>query len=264
MCQVFNALTPLDRDLFVHFGFGERRPAPFTCIHAAFEYYARLQPDAIAVEHLDQSISYAALNAQADKLACRLRKQGVLPGARVCLLVQRSIPLDGGIVTDSTLEHVLNDSGAILVLALRDFAHRVSSQRVICLEDIIEDDLNTAATPVEPLSSTADPIYIIYTSGAQRQASSAETPQCHQSLVVPDLHVNKHSHAHGAVVCQAPGNIGMRPGLRVAQLLNVAFDMCAWEVLGALSNGCTLCLRGKTSKEWRALMKTVDIIISTP
>lgn len=241
MCQVFNALTPLDRDLFVHFGFGERRPAPFTCIHAAFEYYARLQPDAIAVEHLDQSISYAALNAQADKLACRLRKQGVLPGARVCLLVQRSIPLDGGIVTDSTLEHVLNDSGAILVLALRDFAHRVSSQRVICLEDIIEDDLNTAATPVEPLSSTADPIYIIYTSGAQRQA-----------------------YAHGTVVCQAPGNIGMRPGLRVAQLLNVAFDMCAWEVLGALSNGCTLCLRGKTSKEWRALMKTVDIIISTP
>ncbi|EJD44029.1 nonribosomal peptide synthetase 12 [Auricularia subglabra TFB-10046 SS5] len=262
-------LTPLDRDLFVHFGFGERRAAPFTCIHAAFEHHARLQPDAIAVEHLDQSISYAALNARADKLACRLRTLGIRPGARVCLLVQRSIPmvvgilatlkaggayvpLDGGIVTDSTLEHVLNDSGAVLVLALRDFTHRVASHRVICIEDVIEEDLNTAAAhPVENLSSTIDPIYIIYTSGERRTTGKPK------GVEVTHRNVTN-------LVCQAPGNIGMRAGLRVAQLLNVAFDMCAWEVLGALSNGCTLCLRGKTSKEWRALMKTVDIIISTP
>ncbi len=56
----------------------------------------------------------------------------------------------------------------------------------------------------------------------------------------------------------------MKPGRRVAQLLNVAFDMCAWEVLGSMCNGCTLCIRGKSSKDWRAVMKTVDIIISTP
>ena len=66
------------------------------------------------------------------------------------------------------------------------------------------------------------------------------------------------------VLCHKPGNIGMRPGMRVAQLLNVAFDMCAWEVLGSMSNGCTLCIRGKTSREWRELMKTVDIVIATP
>lgn len=72
----------------------------------------------------------------------------------------------------------------------------------------------------------------------------------------------------------------MRPGRRVSQLLNVAFDMAAWvkfdanddkslsdapstsqEILGSLSNGCTLCVRGKSSKEWRAVMKTVDIVI---
>lgn len=33
------------------------------------------------------------------------------------------------------------------------------------------------------------------------------------------------------------------------------------EILGSLSNGCTLCVRGKSSKEWRAVMKTVDIVI---
>jgi hypothetical protein len=56
----------------------------------------------------------------------------------------------------------------------------------------------------------------------------------------------------------------MRPGMRVAQILNIAFDMGAWETLGSLYNGATLCLRGNTSKEWAALFKTVDVVISTP
>jgi hypothetical protein len=56
----------------------------------------------------------------------------------------------------------------------------------------------------------------------------------------------------------------MRPGMRVAQLLNIAFDMGAWETLGCLYNGATLCLRGNTSKEWASLLKTVDVVISTP
>lgn len=92
--------------------------------------------------------------------------------------------------------------------------------------------------------------------------------------------VHRSSDASSPVVCLAPGNIEMRPGRRVSQLLNVAFDMAAWvgvlsapsnssltspsanqEILGSLSNGCTLCVRGKSSKEWRAVMKTVDIVI---
>jgi non-ribosomal peptide synthetase component F len=52
--------------------------------------------------------------------------------------------------------------------------------------------------------------------------------------------------------------------MRVAQLLNIAFDFSAWEVLGALYNGCTVCLRGNTKKEWIELMKTVDIVFATP
>lgn len=30
------------------------------------------------------------------------------------------------------------------------------------------------------------------------------------------------------VVCLSPGNVEMAPGRRVAQLLNIAFDMAAW------------------------------------
>ncbi len=56
----------------------------------------------------------------------------------------------------------------------------------------------------------------------------------------------------------------MGPGMRVAQLLNVAFDMCAWEVLGSLINGCTIVLRGSKAEDWRKCLSSVDVVISTP
>ena len=52
--------------------------------------------------------------------------------------------------------------------------------------------------------------------------------------------------------------------MRVSQFLNIAFDFSAWEILGALYNGATLCLRGNTKKEWIELMKTLDIVLATP
>ncbi|EFO33957.1 amino acid adenylation domain-containing protein [Roseibium sp. TrichSKD4] len=59
----------------------------------------------------------------------------------------------------------------------------------------------------------------------------------------------------------APGDLSMRPGLRVGQILSIAFDMAAWEILGALSNGATLVIRGKSIQE---TAEKVDVLISTP
>jgi hypothetical protein len=75
------------------------------------------------------------------------------------------------------------------------------------------------------------------------------------------------------LVCLAPGNLGIKPGTKVGQLLNISFDMgkrgpyafavcvifnltcrivlAAWEMLGSLCNGGTLVLRG--SDWWPAL-----------
>lgn len=66
------------------------------------------------------------------------------------------------------------------------------------------------------------------------------------------------------VISGSPANVGMRPGLRVGQFLNIAFDMGAWEILGSLYNGCTLCIRGNTKRDWIAVMKTVHVVIATP
>ncbi|KAI0648045.1 nonribosomal peptide synthetase 12 [Trametes meyenii] len=256
-------LSPQDRERFVRFGFGARQTAPFGCVHHAFEHHAAAQPYAVAVEHLGDTITYGELDRQANVLANHLRAEGVRPGVRVCLLAQRSVlmvvgivavlkagasyvPLDGAIVTQSTLEHVLKDSGAKLVLTMNDYVHRVIDTPAFCLEDI--PSLPQDTSKPKDLSTPADPVYIIYTSGTTGKPKGVEV---------------KHGNVTN-LVCLAPGNVEMRPGRRVSQLLNIAFDMAAWEILGSLSNGCTLCVRGKTSKDWRAVMKTVDIVIATP
>jgi non-ribosomal peptide synthetase component F len=59
----------------------------------------------------------------------------------------------------------------------------------------------------------------------------------------------------------APGSLGICPGMRVGQLLNIAFDMAVWEILGALSHGATLVIRGR---DIEATVRRVDVVIATP
>lgn len=66
------------------------------------------------------------------------------------------------------------------------------------------------------------------------------------------------------VLCLPPGNLGIRPGMKVSQLLSISFDMCVWEILGCLLNGGTLVLRGSAKKDWEDVLRTVDVVIATP
>lgn len=186
----FSALSGLsseDQLLFAKFGVGESQSLPFDCVHHAFEHFASVQPDAVAVEHLADTITYSELNRKANGLANLLRDSGVRPGSRVCLLVQRSIPmvigilailkaggqyipLDGGIVTQSTLDFVLEDSCASHVLCLQEFAHRVAAtdtRRVTVLEKAIAqfDDPESNCRKPDDLAMSNDGVYVIYTSG---------------------------------------------------------------------------------------------------
>ena len=180
-------LSAQDASLFHRFGFGQRQTPSFHCVHHAFEHHVSKHPKAIAVEHLEDTITYQELNDKANALASRLRAMGVCPGARVCLLVQRSIsmvigimatlkagaayvPLDGGIVTQSTLEFVLKDSQASVVLALPEFVHRVSGVPVINLEEALSIR-HEVQDGLEDLSSPDDSVYIIYTSGMLSSSS---------------------------------------------------------------------------------------------
>ncbi|KAG6910275.1 hypothetical protein DXG01_011672 [Tephrocybe rancida] len=264
--ELLKDLPATDKELFTKYGLGEAIKPAFECVHQAFEHHARNHPDTIAVEDFGQKITFAELDRQSNCLATRLRESGVAPGSRVCLLVERSIlmvvgimsvlkaggayvPLDGNVVADKTLNHALKDSGSSLVLVQRKFTHRIGEMPIVCLEDsICESPTNPHCQRPKDLAKTTDSAYIIYTSGTTGVPKGVDV-----------MHKNVTN-----LVCMAPGNLKMGHGVRVSQLMNISFDMAAWEILGSMCNGSTLCLRGKTSKEWRAVMKTVEVVVATP
>lgn len=67
-----------------------------------------------------------------------------------------------------------------------------------------------------------------------------------------------------AVLCTSPGNLGIRPGVKVAQILSISFDMCVWEILGCLLNGGTLIIRGSTREHWEHTLRNSTVLITTP
>lgn len=177
------SLSASDKALFYQFGVGTTVAAPFNCVHQAFEHHARQQPEAVAVEDFEHRITYGELDRQANCLAAHLRSKGVTTDSRLCFVAERCIPLlvgilgilkagaayvplDGNIVSDSTLKHALLGSETSLVLVLKKFAHRVSNSDAICYEDVICSPHNLEHC-IKPLdrSSGNHGCYVIYTSG---------------------------------------------------------------------------------------------------
>lgn len=175
-------LSPLDKSLFYRFGIGETQKSRFSCVHHAFEHHALRQPDAVAIVNFEENITYGELNRQANCLATRLRDLGVQIDSRVCVLVERSIlmvvailgvlkagaayiPLDGNIVSDSTLAHALEDSGSDVVLTLSKFTTRVQGKTIVNLEEVICSSPSAHCVKPKDLATTNGGAYVIFTSG---------------------------------------------------------------------------------------------------
>lgn len=168
-------------------------PCPFPTITAATRQAAASYPDLVAAIDLSQTvrreISYAQLEVRARWLAQRLRRAGVGPGDRVPLVVKRSIemligiyaillcgaqyvPLDGGIVTEATLQTVILQSGGRLVVCTASAKGRLQQTdseivrgcRVLCVEDEVGHG-DEAVDPID-LATPESGCYVIYTSGS--------------------------------------------------------------------------------------------------
>jgi len=68
------------------------------CVHELFEAQAARTPDAIAAVHEDTQLTYAELNAKANRLAHYLRTLGVQPDALVALCAERSLDMVVGLL----------------------------------------------------------------------------------------------------------------------------------------------------------------------
>ncbi|NHB98778.1 non-ribosomal peptide synthetase, partial [Photorhabdus stackebrandtii] len=157
------------------------------CIHQLFERQAATTPDAIALVYENQSLSYAELNARANRLAHQLITLGVVPDQLVAICVSRSpamvvgilailkaggayVPLDPAYPGEHLI-HILTDANPNIVLA--DEAGRVVLGEPVLVERVV---INLNSLPEQPKSNpqittltSRHLAYVIYTSGSTGQ-----------------------------------------------------------------------------------------------
>lgn len=161
--------------------------SPATLIHESFEKHARLTPDAIAVVYEQQQLTYAQLNARANRLAHLLQSRGVGPDVLVALYLTRSpemvtavlavlkaggayVPLDPTHPPER-LTYILEDSAPRLLVTERALLTALpwNEEALICLDDPQLDSAQYAQSDPN-VSRTAEIgrqlAYVIYTSGS--------------------------------------------------------------------------------------------------
>jgi natural product biosynthesis luciferase-like monooxygenase protein/amino acid adenylation domain-containing protein len=195
-----------------------------TPVHRLFEAVAARDPQAPAVLWDGGSLSYGELDRWANRLARRLRAQGVGPETAVALDLERSPELVVAMLA------VLKAGGFYVPLDAADPEER----RAMILEDagapvrIDREDVNAAESdePDGGLDVRVDAgslAYVIYTSGSTGRPKGVAIP-------------------HRAIVRLAVNTDYLRlgPGDRVAHASNTAFDAATFEVWSSLLAGAAL------------------------
>ncbi|MCG1019972.1 AMP-binding protein, partial [Mycetohabitans sp. B4] len=149
-----------------------------------FEAQVARTPDAIALVHEDQTLSYAQLNARANRLAHQLIQLGVVPDARVAICVARSpamvvgllailkaggayVPLDPAYPCER-LAYILADAAPAIVLA-DETGHAALGQAALACCTVLDPNVlppRADANPQVPSLTARHLAYVIYTSGS--------------------------------------------------------------------------------------------------
>ncbi|MBX8531240.1 amino acid adenylation domain-containing protein [Pseudomonas cichorii] len=244
-------LNEEEREQVLHGWNATERPLPGNpCIHELFEQQVRNQPDELALIFEDQHLSYAELNAEANRLAHYLLATGIQPDDRVALAVERSprlivallailkagaayVPLDPAYPAER-LAYMLSDSVPRALLcehgALQRLGELPADLQVIALDDEFQpwstlDDSNPDASALG--LSASNLAYVIYTSGSTGKPKGVMLEHAGLRNEV-------------AAICKLTGLVA---GERSLQFASVNFDASTEEIFGALVSGATLVLR---------------------
>ena len=153
-------------------------------LHHLFEAVADRRPDAVAVETPDRAMSFAALEAETNRLARMLRDRGLGAGDVIALLFGRSVeayiallavlkinaayvPLDPAYPRDR-VRYIAEDAAACAVLTMAEHAPlaEATGLPVISLDTTAAERRQLGASRVTTQSAEGELAYIIYTSGS--------------------------------------------------------------------------------------------------
>jgi len=208
-------------------------------VHAAIAAQARATPTAVALLYRDESLTYAELNARANRLAHCLAAYGVGPETKVGVALPRSVdlvvcllavlkagaayvPLDPSLPADR-LHYMINDSGLTVVLARQ----AASLSWPAGLRTLDPGTLDLAAQPASDPVMEVHPenlAYVIYTSGSTGRPKGA-------------------ANRHGALanrLAWMQQAYGLEAGDTVLQKTPFSFDVSVWEFFWPLMTGARL------------------------
>jgi amino acid adenylation domain-containing protein len=212
--------------------------APSPTLHQLFEAQAAQRPDAVALVFEGEHLTYAALNAQANRLARKLREQGVGPEVRVGIATERALPLVVGLLAilkaggayvpldpqypAERLSYMIDDSGIELLLSQSRLIDGLPARDGVRVLDLGAMQLDAySADNLAPLATADNLAYVIYTSGSTGRPKGALL-------------------SHGNVgrlltATAAEFNFGADDVWTLFH--SCAFDFSVWELFGSLCTG---------------------------
>ncbi|MFF3898067.1 non-ribosomal peptide synthase/polyketide synthase [Streptomyces sp. NPDC001812] len=239
-------VTEAERERVLHTWNGARLAIEPRTFPALFEAQAARTPHAPAVVSDDGTLSYAQLNARANRLAHHLIDRGVGPERIVALLLPRSVdivvarlavmkaggaylPVDPDYPADR-IAYMLDDADPVLVITTTREADRTPESATA--GHVLLDRLDLAAEPATDPTDTdrrspltvAHPAYVIYTSGSTGRPKGVVV--CHQGLA-----------AFATMLAQ---RCAVAPHSRVLQFSSPSFDASVLELCMSLPWGAAL------------------------
>ncbi|WP_446471330.1 amino acid adenylation domain-containing protein [Xenorhabdus stockiae] len=256
--SVFNIpfLSDAEKHTLLHAWNGPRKHYQAKCcFHQLFEEQAARTPESTALIFGKNSLSYRAVNEQANQLAHYLTELGIKPDTLVALCVSRSlqgivallgilkaggayVPLDPA-YPQARLQYMLEHSKVAFILTETHLVEKlpVSQQKVIYLDrQDIQGHLKNQS--IENITEYTTPLtedhlaYVIYTSGSTGKPKGVMV---------------KHKGWVNLALSQA-ALFGIDANSRVLQFASCSFVAMTTEMAMAFSCGAALCLLSETQQ----------------
>ncbi len=222
-----------------------------TTVHQLFEEQVRNTPDSTALVFENQELSYAELNARANRLARYLQTLGVGAEILVCLLLERSVEMVISLLATlkagaayvpleptfpkQRLSLLLEEIGAPVVITQERFAANLDEQQAALL--FIDRDWDKLTGADNDLMSRADAknlAYVLFTSGSTGKPKGVMVE--HRQLV--------------NYVRSIVRKLGLPVGTRFAMVSTFAADLGNTVLFASLcSGGCLHLLSRETASD---------------
>jgi amino acid adenylation domain-containing protein/non-ribosomal peptide synthase protein (TIGR01720 family) len=238
-------LSQAERDeILIDWNRTESEYESLRCIHELIENCVVARPDAIAVRHEEEEISYRELNRRSNQLAHYLKELGAGPEIRVGICLDRNIlmmeavlgvlkagaayvPLDPAYPLER-LMYMSEDAQVLALISEQKFVERFHaySGRIISI-DTDRETISRYGVEDSRSGATAENLaYIIYTSGSTGQPKGVGIG--HRSLV--------------NLVTWHQSEFQVSSEDKATQIAAFGFDASVWEIWPYLTAGARICI----------------------